>query len=230
MISSPSGNAIREEAITAFSLLGKDIGFLAPIIRFVARQPGIMRSRVFMKAMKTFPAKVSRTYDEKVKKNELAYLEIKEGLRLIEGSPVRILDLCTGSGAVAILSAFSFPEATIHALDYSEEMLKIVGEKTELLNLNNVRTVRGDAASLQYADESFDLITSSNAPVYLPEIERVLRPGGFVLISFSFAGSSFIKAEKSIDRYFKRHNLEFRALKRAGKGAFAIAAKAPAMQ
>jgi len=47
---------------------------------------------------------------------------------LIESEPQRIMDLCTGSGCIAIACAYQFEEATIDALDISPEALTVADE------------------------------------------------------------------------------------------------------
>ena len=46
------------------------------------------------------------------------------------------VDLGTGSGAIALGLAISFPQANIHAVDYSKEALKVAQENATQLNLN----------------------------------------------------------------------------------------------
>ena len=58
---------------------------------------------------------------------------------LISGSGQHWVDLGTGSGAIALGLADVFPEATIHAVDLSEEALKIAQENANSVNFNHIQ-------------------------------------------------------------------------------------------
>lgn len=83
-------------------------------------------------------------------------------------SEVRILDLGTGSGCIAIALAKVFPQAQIYALDISEEALGVATANAEL-NGVDVVFIRGDILNLNL-DLKFDVILSN--PPYVRELEK----------------------------------------------------------
>jgi ribosomal protein L3 glutamine methyltransferase len=57
----------------------------------------------------------------------------------------RILDLCTGSGCLAILAAMRFPKARVDAVDISREALEVARKNVTMHRLKRrVRLLRGD--------------------------------------------------------------------------------------
>jgi ribosomal protein L3 glutamine methyltransferase len=69
-----------------------------------------------------------------------------EGLGLVDpGKITRVLDLCTGSGCLAILAALRFPNATVDAVDVSEEALDVARINVAQHGLvDRVKLLRGD--------------------------------------------------------------------------------------
>lgn len=97
-----------------------------------------------------------------------------------------ILDVCTGTGDIAIMLAKKFPNASITALDFSLEMLKIAKIKSKNLNIN---FINNNALDMPFLNNSFDLCTISFGLRNLPditaaikEIHRVLSTNGELLI------------------------------------------------
>lgn len=75
---------------------------LTPLIKIVIRYPGLMESKLFLKAVAVFPAKVSDAYDRKITESGIDYKAVlMEGLARVPGKPHHILDLCTGTGFAA---------------------------------------------------------------------------------------------------------------------------------
>ncbi len=98
------------------------------------------------------------------------------------------LDLCTGSGCLAILTALAFPNAEVAAVDLSEDALAVAERNVADYHLSDrVELIQSDAFT-RLAGRSFDLIISNppyvNAesvaalpPEYLHEPELALGSG-----------------------------------------------------
>jgi release factor glutamine methyltransferase len=85
-------------------------------------------------------------------------------------SPKTILDLGTGSGALALALAVKFPDAEITAVDLSTDALALAKENAEHLGLTErVNFLEGSWFAPLQAEDRFDLIVSN--PPYLTEAE-----------------------------------------------------------
>ncbi len=74
------------------------------------------------------------------------------------GEAGRILDLCTGSGCIAIAAAMAFPEAQVDAADLSAEALEVAEINVRNYRLEQrVRLCRGDLFDA-VGDSRYDLI------------------------------------------------------------------------
>jgi demethylmenaquinone methyltransferase/2-methoxy-6-polyprenyl-1,4-benzoquinol methylase len=101
----------------------------------------------------------------------------------------RVLDLCCGTGDLAIALRERATAATVTGLDFSGQMLSRAHEKTDA----SVGLVQGDATVVPFADAAFDGVTIAfglrnltSVEVGLAEIFRLLRPGGrAVILEFS---------------------------------------------
>lgn len=104
--------------------------------------------------------------------------------------PKTILDLATGTADLAIELAKRNPQAHIVGVDFSEKMLEIGKTKTVKRGLDKQIELRwGDAASLSFEDNTFDIVTVAfgvrnfeNLEQGLSEIRRVLKPNGLAFI------------------------------------------------
>jgi len=85
-----------------------------------------------------------------------------------------VLDLGTGSGAIALSIAHARPEAEVTALDASPDALEVAQENARRLNIANVRLLRSDWFSA-LAGERFDLIVSN--PPYIADGDTHLAQG-----------------------------------------------------
>jgi ubiquinone/menaquinone biosynthesis C-methylase UbiE len=103
----------------------------------------------------------------------------------VGGSPSRVLDLGTGTGAAAFVVARRFPEAQVTGADLSNEMLAEARRKTPDELAGRVRFEQADAERLPYPDGSFELVSLANMIPFFAELARVTAPNGAVVFSFS---------------------------------------------
>lgn len=104
--------------------------------------------------------------------------------------PQQILDIATGTGDFALLLAKRLKPQHIVGADISEGMMAVGREKVKEEGLQNVISFQHeDCMQLSFPDGSFDAVTSSygvrnfqNLDKGLQEMQRVLRPGGHLLI------------------------------------------------
>jgi release factor glutamine methyltransferase len=95
--------------------------------------------------------------------------------------PLRILDLCTGSGCVALALANEFPDAGVYGTDASEDAISYARENARINNIGNVTFLRGSLfepiREIFTSDNSsaFDLITS-NPPYIRSNDIQYLQP------------------------------------------------------
>ncbi len=82
-------------------------------------------------------------------------------------SPFSVLDLCTGSGCLAILAALQFPRAAVDAADLSDEALEVAKRNVTDYKLGKrVRLVKSDLFSA-LEGRTYDLIVSN--PPYVTD-------------------------------------------------------------
>ena len=82
----------------------------------------------------------------------------------------RILDICTGSGCIAITLGLNIPNSEVTGWDISEDALRIAQGNVEMMKAGNVRIEHQDALALPKAAEAADLIVSN--PPYICEKEK----------------------------------------------------------
>ncbi|VAW49929.1 hypothetical protein MNBD_GAMMA04-993, partial [hydrothermal vent metagenome] len=131
---------------------------------------------------------------------------------------IKILDLSTGTGNVAIALSQKYPQAHITAVDLSQGMLEQA--KNNVLNQlgrggKNIEFYQCDAEKLPYEDETFDLITCGYALFFYPEMEatyqaicKKIKQGGVFAFS-SFTQEAFSPyAEMCLQRLEADYQIE----------------------
>lgn len=94
--------------------------------------------------------------------------------RIPQRGAFRVLDLGTGSGAIALSIAHARPDIEVTAVDASPEALEVAQENARRPNIGNARLLRSDWFSA-LAGEHFDLIVSN--PPYIADGDAHLVQG-----------------------------------------------------
>ena len=94
-------------------------------------------------------------------------LHIIEHLQLLENKRINILDLCTGSGCIAIALAHHLPLADIVATDIADTALELTEKNIEHNKISNVTCIKSDLFASIPRGMQFDLIVS-NPPYIAP--------------------------------------------------------------
>lgn len=117
---------------------------------------------------------------------------------LAAGNPQKILDVATGTGDVAILTAKTLKPKEIIGIDLSNKMLEIGRTKVEKQGLSDIiKLEQGDSEQLRFDSDHFDAVTVAfgvrnfeDLIKGLAEMYRVTKPGGQVaILEFSIPGS-----------------------------------------
>jgi malonyl-CoA O-methyltransferase len=114
-----------------------------------------------------------------------AFASLERALDGLPEPPQRVLDLGTGTGRAAFVAARRFPQAQVVGVDLAEGMLAQARAMIPPELAERVRFEAADAARLPFEDGSFDLVLLANMIPFFDELDRVLAPGGYLVISFS---------------------------------------------
>ncbi|MFH0702675.1 MAG: bifunctional demethylmenaquinone methyltransferase/2-methoxy-6-polyprenyl-1,4-benzoquinol methylase UbiE [bacterium] len=114
-----------------------------------------------------------------IKKKALKNVQIKPGMQ--------ILDICTGTGDIAILLAKNLNmSCQITGVDFSENMLDIAAKKSN--NLKNIRFIKANALNLPFENNSFDISFISfglrnleDLKKGLLEMKRITKKEGYII-------------------------------------------------
>jgi len=107
--------------------------------------------------------------------------------RIKKWQPVKLLDVASGTGDLALEIQNACPQCEVIASDFCAEML------VHATNRGIKQTVVADALNLPYEEGEFDVVTvafglrnMADYPAGLREMRRVLKPGGrLVILDFS---------------------------------------------
>ena len=105
---------------------------------------------------------------------ELVDLISRSVTSLVVDKPMKILDIGTGSGCIAIALAKNLPNAKVYALDVSKEALKVAKQNAEInkvdINFIEASILDDTYHSAFEAESNFDIIVSN--PPYVRNLEK----------------------------------------------------------
>lgn len=109
----------------------------------------------------------------------------------------KVLDLCTGTGLVAIPVAKAVgKQSSVIGVDMSSGMLSQAEAKMKAEGIKNLELIEANVESINCDREQFDTIFCSSALVYISDIPalldkcyRWLKPGGYLAFTASNKGS-----------------------------------------
>jgi demethylmenaquinone methyltransferase / 2-methoxy-6-polyprenyl-1,4-benzoquinol methylase len=124
--------------------------------------------------------------------------------------PQHMLDVATGTADVAIMAAKMLQPKHIFGIDIANQMLDFGRQKISQQALSEVITLEtGDSEQLRFADNTFDAVTVAfgvrnfeHLQRGLSEMQRVLRPGGQVVI-LEFSKPHIFPFKQLYNAYFK---------------------------
>jgi ubiquinone/menaquinone biosynthesis C-methylase UbiE len=124
----------------------------------------------------------------------------------------RVLDVGSGSGAIAVKLALKRPDLSIVAIDLSDAMIRAARKAVREAGAHRrIRVRKANARRIPFPGASFDLVVSNSLLHHLPdpvptfnEMARVLAPGGCVFIrDLKRPGPSRMKA------HIRRHGRSY---------------------
>jgi demethylmenaquinone methyltransferase / 2-methoxy-6-polyprenyl-1,4-benzoquinol methylase len=165
----------------------------------------------------------------------------RAALTCLAFKPQKVLDLCCGTGDLAItIAKLATYTPVLKGLDYSQPMLDIAARKAAAA-ARTIQFTQGDASKLPYRNAEFDCVgisfafrnlTYKNALVeaHLSEIVRVLQPGGrLVIVESSQPVNSLVRGlyhfymrcyVANIGAWFSHNRSAYRYLAESASGYF----------
>lgn len=106
------------------------------------------------------------------------------------GAPALVIDLCTGSGCLALALARRFPSARVIGVDVSPGALAVCALNQGRVGVSNVEWIEDDVSQPEFCDRLLEWVTKTCEPIEQnvdpddPKDERIeAREGGVLLIT-----------------------------------------------
>jgi ubiquinone/menaquinone biosynthesis C-methylase UbiE len=168
---------------------------------------------------------MAQGWDERTSAGSAEYLTpLATAVLHAKPAPERALDIGCGTGDGALFLSREFPRASVRGIDISEEMIRLAERKVGLDPDGRIAFKVADASDMPYEDDSFDLVAQVNVPPFFAEMARVLRPGGYAIVTASWGDETpFYTPAAVLERGFQKHGLQTVDSGEAGAGTYFVA-------
>ncbi|NND63388.1 MAG: peptide chain release factor N(5)-glutamine methyltransferase [Flavobacteriaceae bacterium] len=132
-------------------------------------------------------------------------------------TPLKILDMGTGTGCIAISLAKNLANAMVTALDISEEAIKTSHENAKI-NVVKVEFMHRDVLNIKVLDRKYDIIVSN--PPYVRQLEK--REMNSNVLDYEPSSALYVSDDDPLLFYQKISKLAFTHLTENGRLFFEI--------
>lgn len=133
------------------------------------------------------------------------------------GPDLRVLDVGTGSGAIAIALSRNLPFSKVTAIDISEDALVVARKNAAALHAC-IDFIHADVFTYEAASDSFDIIVSN--PPYVAESERKDMDSN--VLDYEPAQALFVSDDRPLIYYSRISEIAIRSLVPGGRLYFEI--------
>ncbi|HEU4462139.1 MAG TPA: class I SAM-dependent methyltransferase [Solirubrobacterales bacterium] len=139
------------------------------------------------------------------------------------GDPERILQIECGDGEGAMFLTREFPSARVRGVDRSAAAIHRARSRVGLDPEGRIAFKQGGPRSLPFPDDHFDLVAALDARPSPREVQRLLRPGGFLALAESRRGGAPAGLGGRLLRW-RLDRLGFKSIwaQPAGDGSFSV--------
>jgi release factor glutamine methyltransferase len=134
-------------------------------------------------------------------------LLVEETIRIMKQRkpPQTVLDLCTGTGCIALALAKEYPQAKIYGVDRSTSALSYAIRNARGNEIDNATFMEGDLFSIFGNDVKFDCIISNPPYVRRADIPRLQREIGYEPVEALDGGDDGLDYYRIIIKDAPRH-------------------------
>lgn len=141
----------------------------------------------------------------------------------VDRDPERALAIAADEGEAAFFLAREFPAARVRGVDRSERRVRTAAARAGLDPEGRIAFKLGRPSALPFPDGFFDLVAQLDGRPAAAELARVLRPGGYLILTRPRRGRSLrLPGPAATRSRLARHGIELLGEERAGDGSFSF--------